>query len=69
MDAIVDGLTRFFQVLGMAFDGVSYLASNIWTWFQQIAVTFNYAPPFLYAFLSISLTLTALVGILKWLPF
>lgn len=69
MDAIINAFTTFFSLISRSFDAILFFFSQIPVWFTQIAATFQLAPEFLLTFLSVSLSLTVLVGILKWLPF
>lgn len=69
MDAIINGLTTFFQLVAHSFQSLVFFFTQIPEWFTQIAATFQLSPSFLLTFLSVSLSLTVLVGILKWLPF
>lgn len=69
MDAIINGFSTFFELIGHSFDTMVYFFGHIPTWVTEISATFQLAPSFLLQFLVICLNLTILVGILKWLPF
>lgn len=69
MDAIINGLETFFALIAHSFNSLLFFFNQIPQWFTQIGATFQLAPTFLFTFLSVSLSLTVLVGILKLLPF